>query len=108
MVAGNASFLHDMMTIAGGINLFENLTGTYPTVSNENIINGDPNVIFVTEHSAAWYSQEICNRTGYAGLPACVNDRIYLVDDNLFLRAGPRIVDALEIMTTLLYPTLLE
>ncbi|MHA1744676.1 MAG: ABC transporter substrate-binding protein [Promethearchaeota archaeon] len=108
MVAGNVSYLHDMMTSAGGINLFENLSGTYPAVSNENIINGNPNVIFVTEHSAAWYSQEICNRTGYAVLDACVNERIYLVGDNLFLRAGPRIIDALGIMTTLLYPTLLE
>ncbi|MCK5345954.1 MAG: ABC transporter substrate-binding protein, partial [Candidatus Heimdallarchaeota archaeon] len=108
MVAGNTSFLHDMMTMAGAINLFGNLDETYPAVSNENIISGNPNVIFVTTHSAAYYSQEICNRTGYEVLNACMDDRIYLLEDNLFLRAGPRIIEALEIMTTLLYPTLLE
>ncbi len=104
-VAGNASFLHDMMNLAGGINLFGDLDASYPSVSDENVIDGNPNVIFMGHFSS---SQDVCNRTGFDIIDACINDRIYSVDSNLFLRPGPRLIEALEIMTTLLYPTLLE
>ncbi len=108
MVVGNDSFINDMIKQAGGINLFGNEAGEYPSVSNENIIQGNPDVIFITEHSAAWYSQTLCNRTGYNAINACKNNRVYSLDDNMFLREGPRIVTALENMTRYLYPTLLD
>jgi cobalamin transport system substrate-binding protein len=107
MVVGKQSYLNDMIDKAGAINIFGNITGKYPTVSNENVIAGNPDVFFLTEHSAAWYTQSVCNRTGYNIITACSKYQIYSVDDNTFLRAGPRAIDALEIMVDLLYPSLL-
>ena len=107
MVVGNASFLHNMMEKAGAINIFADLNDEYPSVSHENIISGNPDVIFITEHSAAWYAQDLCNRTGYNGINACINERVYSVNDDIYLRMGPRIIDALENMTNYLYPELL-
>ena len=107
MVVGNHSYLNDMIDKAGATNIFSDISEEYPMVSNENIINENPDVIFMTEHSAPYYSQIISNRTGYSSINAIKNNRIYSVNDDIFLRAGPRIVQALENMTKLLYPNLL-
>ncbi len=107
MVVGGDSFLNDMMEKAGAINIFADIPEEYPSVSNENIISGNPDVIFTTEHSAAWYAQELSNRTGYNGIDAVINERVYSLNDDIFLRMGPRIIEALEIMTNYLYPDLL-
>jgi len=106
MVVGGDSFINDLITKAGAINIFGNLQSEYPTVSHEAIINANPDVIFITEHSAPWYSQDVCNRTGYDIISACINDRVYQCFDDIYLRPGPRIVEALDNMTRYLYPTL--
>ena len=106
MVAGGASFIDDMITKAGAINLFSNLQLVWPTVQHEWIIGSDPDVIFITEHSAPYYSQDVCSRTGYDVVNACINARVYLCLDDIYLRTGPRIIMALENMTRYLYPFL--
>lgn len=105
-VVGAKSFIHDMISKAGAINIFGNLDFEYPTVSHEAVINGDPDVIFITEHSAPWYEQNVCDRTGYNVVNACINNRVYLCFDDIYLRPGPRIIDALINMTRYLYPML--
>jgi iron complex transport system substrate-binding protein len=107
MVVGEKSFIHDMITKAGAINIFGNLNLEYPTVSHESVINGDPDVIFITEHSAPWYSQDVCDRAGYNVVNACIHNRVYQCFDDTYLRPGPRIIEALDNMTRYLYPTLL-
>ncbi len=106
-IAGKNSYLNDMIELAGATNIFNNVIDTYADVSYEDVINGNPQAIFITEHSATWYSQTICDRTGYNVLDACVNNRIYSVNDDIYLRTGPRIIDALENMTNYLHPGLL-
>jgi iron complex transport system substrate-binding protein len=108
MIAGNQSFINDLIDKAGAINIFADINATYATVSNEVIITGNPDAIFITEHSAAWYSQTVCNRTGYSTINACKNQRVYSVEDDIYLRQGPRIIDALENMTLYLYPNIFK
>ncbi len=106
MVAGESSFIDDMITKAGGINIFGDLEQEWPIVSHEAVISVNPEAIFITEHSAPWYTTTVCERTGYNTIDACKHNRIYTVNDDKFLRPGPRIVDALEEMASYLYPTL--
>ncbi len=106
MVVGSKSFINDMISKAGAINIFGNLNLEYPTISHEAVISSDPDVIFITEHSAPWYSQNICDRTGYNVVNACINSRVYQCFDDIYLRPGPRITNALDNMTRYLYPTL--
>ena len=106
IVAGGASFIDDMIDKAGAINIFSSLDLEWPTVQHEWIIARDPDVIFITEHSAPWYSQNVCDRTGYNVINACINNRIYQCFDDIYVRAGPRIIMALDNMTRYLYPSL--
>ncbi|MFX1274809.1 MAG: helical backbone metal receptor [Promethearchaeota archaeon] len=106
MVAGSKSYIDDMIQKAGAINIFHSIEYEYHTVSHESVILSDPDVIFITEHSAPWYSQEVSDRPGYNVISACVNNRIYRCFDDIYLRTGPRIMIALENMTRYLYPSL--
>ncbi len=47
MSAGSTSFINDVIAKAGGINIFENETQQYPTVSSETIVEKNPNVILL-------------------------------------------------------------
>ncbi len=105
-VAGAKSYVHDMILKAGAINIFGNINQEYSTVSHEQIIDGDPDVIFLTSHYAPSYPEPICERDGYDVVNACIYNRIYQCDNDMYLRPGPRIIDALENMTRYLYPFL--
>ncbi|MHA2339850.1 MAG: ABC transporter substrate-binding protein [Candidatus Hodarchaeales archaeon] len=105
-VAGGKSFLHDMIEKAGGINIFGDIYEDFPTVSHESVINENPDVIFVTTMGRSWYTVDVADRAGYDVIDAVINNRIYECDDDMFTRAGPRIMDALENMTRYLHPTL--
>ncbi|KKM02896.1 hypothetical protein LCGC14_1779840 [marine sediment metagenome] len=105
-VVGGKSFLHDMIEKAGGINIFGDIYDVFPTVSHESVINENPEVIFVTAMGRGWYTVDVADRAGYDVIDAVINNRIYECDDDMFTRAGPRIMDALEKMTRYLHPTL--
>jgi iron complex transport system substrate-binding protein len=42
--------------------------------------------------------QDIINHPGWSNIPAIKNNRIYAVNEDLFYRAGPRLVDGLELL----------
>lgn len=105
-VVGKNSFLDDMIDKAGGINIFGDIEEEFPIVSHESVIINNPHVIFITAMGRTYYTSDVSEREGYKVVNAVINDRIYDCDDNIYTRAGPRIIDALENMTLYLYPNI--
>lgn len=106
---GPGSFGNDLIALAGGMNIAENTTSEYPMLSSEFIIAQDPEIIIYTfGYMTTTTAEEIGSRPGWDGITAVVNDDIYSVDDNLVSRYGPRIVDGLEELASLLHPELFE
>jgi iron complex transport system substrate-binding protein len=104
---GPGSFGNDLIALAGGMNIAENATSEYPMLSSEFIIAEDPEIIVYTVgYMTTTTAEEISDRAGWDGITAVVNDDIYSMDDNLVSRYGPRIVDGLEELASLLHPEL--
>ena len=99
-VAGSGTFAHDLIEKAGGENIAYDLTG-WATIDLETVIARDPEVIIAT-HRAAGVKDE----PRLAATTAGMEDRIYLVEEDPFVRPGPRLVDALEKLAGLLHPEL--
>ncbi|MCL0052944.1 cobalamin-binding protein [Dehalococcoidales bacterium] len=99
-VAGSGTFAHDLIEKAGGKNIAYDLTG-WATIDLETVIARDPEVIIAT-HGAAGVKDEPHLAVTTAG----IEDRIYLVEEDPFVRPGPRLVDALEKLAGLLHPEL--
>lgn len=102
---GPGSIGNTLILSAGGINIASNTTVLYPELNNEFIIAANPDVIVYTV--GPWTTttvDDIKNRPGWSAINAVKNDRIYTIDDNIVVRPGPRIVDALEQLAAIIHP----
>lgn len=105
MTTTNQTFIGELINMAGGINIFADLGEDYPSISSEEVIEKDPQVILgPSNHGDQLTSEIIAEREGWSDLSAVQNGRIYIIDGNIVSRAGPRVVDALEAIAQALYP----
>ena len=101
MSVGSTSFIDDVIAKAGGENIFHELSDAYPMVSEEAIISREPAVILVPS-STGLAASAVGLRNGWADIPAVKNARVYVVDDNVYTRPGPRIADVVLELSELL------
>ena len=101
MTAGSKSFIHDVITKAGGINLFADLDDPYPIVSEESLIARAPEIILLPVSNGISVD-EVKSRAGWQDIPAVKNNRIYLINDALFSRPATRIGECVQELNELL------
>jgi iron complex transport system substrate-binding protein len=107
ITAGPSTFIGHMIDMAGGINIFADRRESYPQVSAEEVLRRDPSVILGPASRGLRLSPErIGQRPGWRHLAAVKNHRMYLLDDDLVSRPGPRLAEALEAVAKALYPDL--
>ena len=107
MTAGPGTFISQLITIAGGINIFADVKEDWPKVSPEEVIMRNPDILMSSDsHGDNLTIDQVKSRTGWAELSAVKNGWIYLFDGDVVSRPGPRIVDALEAIAKALYPEL--
>ncbi|MFC1811836.1 ABC transporter substrate-binding protein [Thermodesulfobacteriota bacterium] len=106
--AGTRTFIHELIGLAGGKNLAEGPT-VYPRYSQEQVVALSPEVFIVSSMTRQGnFNQIKAEWSQWTDLPAVRNQRIFLVDSNLFDRPSPRLVDALELLVPLIHPELFE
>ncbi len=109
MAAGPSTFIGELIVRAGGINIFSDASESWPRVSHEELIARNPEVLMSSDsHGEKLTPDHVAERTGWGGLAAVQNGRIYLFNGDIVSRPGPRIVDALEAMFAKLHPELVE
>ena len=101
MSAGSTSFINDVIKAAGGENIFADLSDAYPMVSEETIIAREPAVILIPA-STGLESSAVGLRNGWADIPAVKGGRVFVVDDNVYTRPGPRVADVVLELSDLL------
>ena len=89
MSAGKKSFINDLMGAAGLKNIFDDIDDSYPIVSEESIVLRGPEVILIPKNSGLSVDA-VKGRKGWAEIPAVKNGNVFIVDDDLLTRAGPR------------------
>lgn len=101
MSAGASSFINDVIKAAGGQNIFADLPDAYPMVSEESIISRQPAVILIPA-STGMAADAVDLRNGWADIPAVKGGRVFVVDDNVYTRPGPRVADVVLELSSLL------
>jgi iron complex transport system substrate-binding protein len=101
--AGSGTFIHELIEKAGGMNIFHNVTG-HRTVSIEEVVARDPEIIITSELSYNW----TLNATELAITSARQTGRIYTLDDALVQRPGPRLVKGLEWFAHFIHPEIFK
>jgi len=95
-ISGRETFINDIMETAGGINVYSDVY-RWQTVSIETLITRDPDIIIAPVGSTghAVYN-EIKYNTNFKNLKAVKNNDVYPIDEDIILRDGPRVIDAME------------
>lgn len=101
MSAGASSFINDVIKAAGGQNIFADLPDAYPMVSEESIISRQPAVILIPA-STGMAADAVGLRNGWGDIPAVKGNRVFVVDDNVYTRPGPRVADVVLELSELL------
>ena len=104
------SFVGDLYTILKAENIAAGAPGAYPQLSAEIIVERNPEVIILPTGGGEGETtpEDVKARPGWDVIDAVQNDRIYEIDRDIISRPGPRIIDALEQLATLLYPDITE
>lgn len=101
MTAGNLSFINDVIVSAGCENLFGNINEAYPMISEEAIIAGNP-IVIILPASSGVDAAAVAARAGWKDIIAVQNNKVFVIDDNVFTRPGPRIADCVETLYNLI------
>jgi iron complex transport system substrate-binding protein len=104
-VAGNGTLQHDLITIAGGVNLMADVEG-YVVVSDEAVVSRNPDVIIVSETHAvdtAPIKGRLLEKTTLADISAIQSGRVYTIEGDLANRPGPRVLEAMELFASCIH-----
>jgi len=98
---GAKTLIGELVTLAGGRNVVAQ--EGYVPYSLEQLVKDNPYVYLSTKGSMS-DPEDIAVRPGYEQLAAVEQGRIYLLDDNLVSRPGPRIAEGLKQIAQGIHP----
>lgn len=100
---GSDTRIHELIELAGGINIAEVAGEGYPTLTLEEIVSINPQVIIVNDDVSL---DAILNESRLSDVDAIVNGRVYSINADLTNRPTARIVEGLELMAEMIHPEL--
>ncbi len=104
---GKYTFLDIIIGMTGGVNVFADVEWDVQVDLEQAVIRNPDIITVVTDHgSESSFYAVVAEDSPFKETNAYLNGHIYIVDSDIVCRAGPRIVDALEIYTGLLHPDL--
>ena len=102
MSAGGKSFINELISIAGGENIFSAVEQSYPVVSEEAVIMANPEIIFISDVQKDGVLA-VKSRSGWKEIDAVKNNRIYSLNADVLSRPGPRIAQAASLLHEKIY-----
>jgi iron complex transport system substrate-binding protein len=105
---GRESFASEAIHAAGGDNLTDAFEGHSAVLSDEFVLEAEPEVIIVLTDEAAYTSEQLLeNHPTWDIVPAVRNGRVHGIHPDLLSRPGPRLTLGLAQLASLLHPDLL-
>ena len=111
IVVGQASYLNEIIALAGGENVFRDAVASYPAVSLEEVLARNPDVIVdmgdmadtvgVTDE----HKREVTSLwERLTNVAAVKQHRVYAVASDVYVVPGPRVVEAAKAFLAMLHP----
>ena len=105
---GANSYINELISMAGGVNVFAGFQGQYVTTSTEEVLKANPVIIVISKGVMSSLSgitpDSIRARESWDNTDAVKNNKIYEVDEALITIWGPRIVKGLEALAQVIHP----
>jgi len=101
MTINRDTYIHDMLAVAGGENVFAAGAKRYPEITLDEVAASGAEVILLPDEPYRFRRVHQADFAPYAGLPAVRDGRMHLVDGKLLSWYGPRIAEALQVLPPL-------
>lgn len=102
LTAGRGTFIHELITLAGGRNVAEDVEG-WASYSLEMLVKKNPDVIITSTHTGK--VEDLRLKTGFRDLAAVKNNRVYVFEDSdIISRPSLRIILGLKELIRFLHP----
>jgi iron complex transport system substrate-binding protein len=97
------TFLNDIFFKCGYTNVYKDEKLDYPSIMEEDIFLKDPEYLFVFADTSVSKKKMIKDETEikFGKLKSVINKKYFILDENIFTRPGPRILNSLKILSGL-------
>ena len=103
MTAGTGTFIDDMITIAGGENIGAAAGAGFPNFSTEVLVKTDPEV-YIADSGSMSEPGDISKRAGFSELTAVKDGKVFVIEDSIIARPGPRLAEGLKALAGYIHP----
>jgi iron complex transport system substrate-binding protein len=103
MTAGADTFIDDMITIAGGENLGAMAGSGFPNFSTEVLVREDP-AVYIADSGSMSEPGDLSKRPGFSELTAVKDGKVYVIEDSIIARPGPRLAEGLKALAGMIHP----
>lgn len=103
------TWIGNIITLAGGTNVFGDALSEWPIIQSEDIIQKNPDIMvfpIIPDVPRFWGDFEaVKKRLGWKNITAIINSNLYEVQRDHISRPGPRLIKALEVLAEVINPT---
>ncbi|KPK88498.1 hypothetical protein AMJ80_10985 [bacterium SM23_31] len=92
MAINRDTYIHDMITVCGGINIYAEYPQRYPEITIEDIVDAKPDIIFLPSEPFPFKKKHIKEFMRYRAIPAVRNNRVLTVNGEFFSWFGVRMI----------------
>jgi iron complex transport system substrate-binding protein len=104
MTAGPGTFIDQLLDIAGAENVFKDATSQWPTVSLEEVVKRDPDIVVLpVGEMSPQVGERLKGTAGWRDLRAVKNNCLALIDADLVNRPGTNVAVAARRLQVLLH-----
>jgi iron complex transport system substrate-binding protein len=105
--SAGVGFMHDMLVLAGGEDVFDDIKRQSLQVTIETLLSRAPDVVIEAHPGAGWTPERMASerlvwRT-LPTLPAVRHDRVHILADDVLLVPGPRVAAAVRMIENALH-----
>ncbi len=105
-VVGGTGFLHQLIEKAGGMNIYEEAEDAYHVTTLEEIMKLQPEFLILPSKNTQVYNELLEQFPMLYNTPAAYQKQVHVMDPDLLYRPGPRMLDGLLALTSILHSKL--
>ena len=111
MTTGPNTFIHELVSLAGGENVFHDVFGMYPQISKESLIKRQPEVIIEAIPGGMTKEKLRILKKDWSQLPmlpAVKTGQIHFITEDFLLIPGTRIAQTVQRFAQIIHPEVFE
>ncbi|MFW5955238.1 MAG: helical backbone metal receptor [Rhodothermales bacterium] len=95
---GKGSYVHEMISLAGGQSLTQDVSSAAPVLSEEYVLDRAPEIILGAFPDGFGATELASKYPSWQSVPAIQSGNVYSIEPDYVFRPGPRVVDGIEAM----------